>query len=58
MATHQEARAKVSDEVLSHFTTVRPMPDLFAAAKARAAELAVDGLKVHETAPSCSASHT
>lgn len=58
MATHQEARAKVSDEVLSHFTTVRPMPDLFKAAKARAAELAVHGLKVQETTPSCSSSHT
>ena len=43
VAEHQAARAKVTDEVLRQFTDVRPMPDLFASARARAAALAADG---------------
>jgi len=43
VAEHQAARARVTDEVLRQFTDVRPMPDLFAAARERAAALAADG---------------
>lgn len=48
---HQKKRAEVTDEVLARFCDVRQMPDLFAAAKARAAELGVGGLSVQPAAP-------
>ncbi|KAK9839670.1 hypothetical protein WJX81_004750 [Elliptochloris bilobata] len=40
VAAQQARRAKVDDAEVARFTTVRPMPDLFAGARARAAELA------------------
>lgn len=50
VAEQQARRAKVDDVEVARFTTVRAMPDVFAAARARAAELAVDGLSVQGAA--------